>query len=40
MITLTLKEHPTVPLEAEVFTPDMIAPLGHDEVTRPAGVSG
>jgi formylmethanofuran dehydrogenase subunit C len=29
---LTLKEHPHVPLEAEVLTPDVIAPLGHDEV--------
>src|SRR5262245_7808758 len=28
----TLKERPTVPLETEVFTPDVIAPLGHDEV--------
>lgn len=29
---LTLKERPAVPLEAEVVTPDVIAPLGHDEV--------
>ncbi len=29
---LTLKERPHVPLEAEVLTPDVIAPLGHDEV--------
>src|SRR5580700_7176200 len=29
---LTLKEPPHVPLEAEVLTPDVIAPLGHDEV--------
>jgi formylmethanofuran dehydrogenase subunit C len=29
---LTLKERPHVPLEAENLTPDVIAPLGHDEV--------
>jgi formylmethanofuran dehydrogenase subunit C len=29
---LTLKERPHVPLEAEVVTPDAIAPLGHAEV--------
>jgi len=29
---LTLKERPHVPLEAEVLTPDTIAPLGQDEV--------
>jgi formylmethanofuran dehydrogenase subunit C len=34
MTTLVLKEQPTVPLEAEVLTPDVIAPLGHDEVRR------
>jgi formylmethanofuran dehydrogenase subunit C len=28
----TLKERPVVPLETEVFRPDVIAPLGHDEV--------
>jgi len=28
----TLKERPIVPLETEVFTPDVIAPLGHAEV--------
>jgi formylmethanofuran dehydrogenase subunit C len=28
----TLKERPSVPLETEVFSPDVIAPLGHDEV--------
>src|SRR5262249_41931583 len=28
----TLKERPTVPLEAEVLTPDVIAPLAHDAV--------
>jgi formylmethanofuran dehydrogenase subunit C len=30
--TLTLKEQPTVPLEAEVLSPDVVGPLGHDEV--------
>jgi formylmethanofuran dehydrogenase subunit C len=30
--TLTLKERPHVPLEAELLSPDVIAPLGHDEV--------
>jgi formylmethanofuran dehydrogenase subunit C len=29
---LTLKERPHVPLETEVLTPDLIAPLGHDQV--------
>jgi formylmethanofuran dehydrogenase subunit C len=29
---LTLKERPSVPLEAEVLSPDVFAPLGHDEV--------
>src|SRR5262249_52419899 len=29
---LTLKERPHVPLEAEVVTPDVIAPLRHAEV--------
>jgi formylmethanofuran dehydrogenase subunit C len=29
---LTLKQAPHVPLEAEVLTPDVIAPLGHGEV--------
>ncbi len=28
----TLKEHPTVPLEAEVLSPDVLAPLKHAEV--------
>jgi formylmethanofuran dehydrogenase subunit C len=28
----TIKERPTVPLETEVFSPDVIAPLAHDEV--------
>jgi formylmethanofuran dehydrogenase subunit C len=31
-ITLTLKESPEVPLEAEALTPDLIAPLSHDQV--------
>jgi formylmethanofuran dehydrogenase subunit C len=30
MITLTLKEQPTVPLEAESISPDVTAELGHD----------
>jgi formylmethanofuran dehydrogenase subunit C len=30
--TLTLKERPHVPLEAELLSPDVIAPLGHDEL--------
>ncbi|HVS39316.1 MAG TPA: formylmethanofuran dehydrogenase subunit C [Gemmataceae bacterium] len=29
-ITLTLKESPPVPLEAEVLSPDVVAPLTHD----------
>ena len=29
-ITLTLKEPPVVPLEAEVLSPDVVAPLDHD----------
>ncbi|MHB1424174.1 MAG: formylmethanofuran dehydrogenase subunit C [Gemmataceae bacterium] len=32
MTTLTLKELPTVPLEAESISPDAIAPLRHSEV--------
>jgi formylmethanofuran dehydrogenase subunit C len=32
MITLTLKEAPAVPLEAEVLSPDTIAPLTIDEI--------
>src|SRR5687767_13945332 len=32
MITLTLKQQPTVPLEAEVLSPDVIAPLDGDAV--------
>ncbi|HTU91864.1 MAG TPA: formylmethanofuran dehydrogenase subunit C [Gemmataceae bacterium] len=32
MTTLTLKEVPTVPLEAECLSPDMIAPLRRDEI--------
>jgi formylmethanofuran dehydrogenase subunit C len=30
--TLTLKESPVVPLEAEVLSPDVLAPLRHEEV--------
>lgn len=32
MITLTLKEQPTVPLEAEVLSPDVMAPLTADAI--------
>ena len=32
MITLTLKEQPHVPLEAEMLSPDVIAPLTHDAI--------
>jgi formylmethanofuran dehydrogenase subunit C len=32
MITLTLKEQPSVPLEAEVISPDVTATLSHDAV--------
>ena len=32
MLTLTLKEPPPVPLEAEVISPDVLAGLGHDAV--------
>jgi formylmethanofuran dehydrogenase subunit C len=32
MITLTLQERPTVPLEAEVLSPDLVGPLRQDEV--------
>ena len=32
MITLTLKEQPTVPLEAEVLSPDVIATLTTDDI--------
>jgi formylmethanofuran dehydrogenase subunit C len=32
MLTLTLKTDLTVPLEAEVLTPDVLAPLSHDAV--------
>ena len=31
-ITLTLREAPSVPLETEVLSPDVLAPLPHDEV--------
>jgi formylmethanofuran dehydrogenase subunit C len=33
-IILTVKEHPHVPLEAELLTPDVISPLGHDDLCR------
>src|SRR5262245_8315407 len=32
MITLTLKEPPTVPLEAETLSPDVLASLSHDAI--------
>jgi formylmethanofuran dehydrogenase subunit C len=32
VITLTLREPPTVPLEAEVICPDIVAPLPLDEI--------
>jgi formylmethanofuran dehydrogenase subunit C len=32
MITLTLKEQPNVPLEAEMLSPDVMAPLANDEI--------
>jgi len=32
MLTLTLKDQPRVPLEAEVMSPDRLAGLRHDEV--------
>jgi formylmethanofuran dehydrogenase subunit C len=32
MITLTLKEQPNVPLEAEVLSPDVMAALAHDAI--------
>lgn len=32
IITLTLKEQPTVPLEAESISPDVMAGLGHDAI--------
>src|ERR1700722_4881434 len=32
MLTLTLKEHPTVPLEAEVLSPDVLSGLEHARV--------
>jgi len=32
MITLTLKEQPAVPLEAEVLSPDVMAPMAHDAI--------
>ncbi len=38
MITLTLKEQPTVPLEAEVLSPDVMAALAQRRDPRPAGL--
>jgi formylmethanofuran dehydrogenase subunit C len=32
MITLTLKEQPSVPLESEVISPDVMAPLGNADI--------
>src|SRR6266849_9418142 len=32
MITLTFKEQPAVPLEAEVLSPDVMAPLSNDAI--------
>src|SRR6059058_4143798 len=32
MITLTLKEQPTVPLEAEVLSPDVMSSMAHDAI--------
>jgi formylmethanofuran dehydrogenase subunit C len=32
MITLTLKEQPSVPLEAEAISPDVMAALSHDAI--------
>src|SRR5262245_43973283 len=32
MITLIVKEKPTVPLEADVLSPDVLAGLSHDEI--------
>jgi formylmethanofuran dehydrogenase subunit C len=32
MITLSLKEQPNVPLEAEALSPDVVATLRHDEI--------
>jgi len=32
MITLTLREQPNVPLEAEVLSPDVMAPLANDAI--------
>src|SRR5207249_10937923 len=31
-VTLTLKVSPTVPLEAEVLSPDVVAGLSHDDI--------
>ena len=32
MITLTIREQPTVPLEAELLSPDVVAPLSNGEI--------
>src|SRR6266853_2217506 len=32
MITLTLKEQPNVPLEAEMLSPDVVAALSNEEI--------
>ena len=32
MLTLTLKEQPAVPLEAEVLSPDVMSPMAHDAI--------
>src|SRR5205823_2798984 len=32
MITLTLQKQPTVPLETELLSPDVVAPLAHAEL--------
>src|SRR5688572_33197087 len=32
MITLTLREQPPVPLEAEALSPDVVSPLRRDEI--------
>ena len=32
MITLTLKEQPNVPLEAEAISPDVMVSLRHDDI--------
>jgi formylmethanofuran dehydrogenase subunit C len=32
MITLTLKDQPVVPLEAESLSPDVMVSLSHDDI--------